>query len=306
MTNTSTVLITGGTGLVGQVLRQQLLAKGYAIKLLSSSKSKCNGIDVFYWNIENEHIDKKALENVDYIIHLAGANISEKKWSAQQKKIIIESRTLSTKILVNELKKNKQNLKAFISSSATGYYGAITSEQIFKETDKNANDFLGNVCAQWEEGVEEINTLGIRTVKLRTGVVLSKEGGALKKLIAPARWGLSAAMGSGKQYLPWIHIDDLCKMYIHCLENSNIEGVYNAVAPQHITNKKFTKELALHLNKPYFLPNIPYFLLKAVLGEMSLIILEGSRISNEKIIATGFQFQFNTIKEALESLKNKS
>lgn len=306
MTKASTILITGGTGLVGQALRQKLIAKGYAIKLLSTSKNKCNGIDVFYWNLENEQLDERALENIDYIIHLAGANISDKRWTAQQKKVIIDSRTISTNLLLNELKKRNKTLKAFISSSATGYYGAITSEHIFLETDQNEQDFLGKVCNQWEAGVEEISALGIRTVKLRTGVVLSNKGGALKKLIAPARWGLSAAMGSGKQYLPWIHIDDLCNMYIHCLENNHIQGVYNAVAPQHITNKDFTKELAVSLNKPYFLPNIPYFLLKTVLGEMSLIILEGSRISCEKIIATGFQFKYKAITEALHSLTNKS
>lgn len=302
MNNTKNILITGGTGLVGKRLQELLKLKGYSIKLLSSQKPLCNGTDIFHWDYATQYIDEKALENVDYIIHLAGANIAEKKWTSERMRLIIDSRSKTAELLFNALKNNTHSVKAFISSSATGYYGAVTSQTIFRETDAAATDFLGMTCQQWENSVQPINALGIRTVLLRTGVVLANHGGAIAKLKTPAKFGLSAALGSGKQYFPWIHIDDLCNMYLKAIEDENLYGPYNAVSPQHVTNKEFTQALATTLHKPYFLPNVPAFILKLALGEMALILLEGSRVSSDNIQRAGFEFQYRTINEALQNI----
>lgn len=299
MSNKKYILITGGTGLVGKKLQQQLLSKGYGVKILSSNKKKCDNNTVFYWDITTKTIGENSVENVDYIIHLAGANIADGKWTTKQKQLIIDSRTITTQLLYETLKKRNHQLKAFISASATGYYGAITTATIFNEGNSAANDFLGVTCKKWEESVNEFSSIGIRTVILRTGIVLSKNGGAIKKLLRLAELGLAAALGSGKQYFPWIHIDDLCNMYVKVIEDENISGVYNAVAPQHITNFEFTKALTRSVKKPFFMPNIPTFAIKLLLGEMAIILLEGSRVSAEKIIQTGFKFNYENIDKAL-------
>jgi uncharacterized protein (TIGR01777 family) len=302
MTPGKTILITGGTGLVGKHLHQQLLVKGYNIKILSSNESACNGINTFYWNINTGFIDKRALENVNYIVHLAGANIAQKRWTAAQKQNILDSRIKSIQLLLNTIDLSTNQLSAVVSSSATGYYGAYTSEKIYHESDAAAEDFLGHTCFQWENSVNQFHQLKVRTVVLRTGVVFAKGGGALEKLKMFAKFGLSAAFGTGKQYFPWIHIHDLCAMYIKAIEDNTMHGAYNAVAPQHINNKDFTIAFAKSLRKPYFLPNVPAFVLKTILGEMAVMLLEGSRISCKKIQNTGFDFKFKDCEEALRDL----
>ncbi len=302
MNNKETILITGGTGLVGKQLQLKLIAKGFNVRILSSNKALCNNLTIFYWDITTNTIDANALKLVDYVIHLAGANIAEKKWTSLQKQLIIDSRTKTTQLIVDSLKANNQSLKAFISSSATGYYGAITSDKIYTETDCSASDFLGTTCQQWENSVGAISALGIRTVILRTGIVLAKNGGAIAKLILPAKLGLSSALGNGNQFFPWIHSDDLCDMYLKAIEDVSMNGVYNAVAPQHVSNKDFTKAFVKSLNKPFFMPNVPAFLLKLILGEMAIMLLTGSRVSCHKIETTGFQFKYKTIDEALKNI----
>jgi len=296
------VLITGGTGLVGSELSSSLKEKGYEVIHLSRTENLNAEFKAYKWNIKEGYIDPKALIGISHIIHLAGANISGGRWTDQRKKVIIESRTLSTSLLLSEVKKHNLQLASFISASATGYYGAVTDEKIYSETDSPAFDFLGEVCRKWEEEIFKFRELGSRTAVLRTGVVLTLKGGALKKLITPVKLGIGTPVGSGEQYMPWIHIKDLCNMYIHALENETINGAYNAISSEHVTNKEFTKKLAKTVRRPFWPIPVPSFMIKLLFGEMSKIILEGSRVSNEKIKSTGFKFKFTEVKSSLEDL----
>jgi len=291
----ASILITGGTGLVGSNLCNLLKSKGHNVLILSRSKTKKT--NVFHWDIEKKHIDNEAIINADYIIHLAGAGIADKRWTKSRKKQLIASRVDSTNLLFEKVKELNPNLKGFISASGIGFYGAITSKKIFQENDAPNNDFLSKICILWEKEVSKFNSLNIRTVVLRTGVVFSKEGGALEKIIKPIKLGAGASLGSGKQYMPWIAMEDLCNMYVSAIENIEIKGIYNAVAPEHITNEELTKSIAKTLKKPLWLPNIPSFFLKIILGELAVILLEGSRVSSEKIKKTGFNFLFPTIEK---------
>ena len=289
-----TVLITGGTGLVGQLLKRQLSEKKYIVRVLTRSPK--NEGD-FSWDIDNDYIDEKAFQNLDYIIHLAGAGIADKKWTAERKKQIIDSRTKSTELLLQKVKKNNVQLKGFISASAIGYYGAITSDKIFTEIDKSATDFLGKVCNLWEKSVLEFKNNQIPTTIFRIGIVLSKNGGALDKMKTP----IISPIASGKQFLPWVHIDDLVKMFIFAIEN-NLTGIYNAVAPEEQTSYSFSKLLAKKTKKLFLPIGVPTFLLKLIFGEMSIILTTGSRISSKKIRDAGFQFSNTKLEKSLDSL----
>ena len=194
---------------------------------------------------------------------------------------------------------------AFISSSAIGYYGIITSDKIYEEDDTPGNDFLAETCVKWESVVDQFETVKIRTVKIRTGIVLSTDGGALVEIAKPIKYNFGAAIGSGKQYIAWIHVEDLCNMYIHAIENESMHGAFNAVAPQHMTNKDFTKGVAHQLKKILWLPNVPAFVLKLMLGKRAQLVLEGCRVSSSKILKTGFQFKYPLLKEALQNLYSK-
>ena len=292
------ILITGGTGLIGRRLSSILKSAGYQVRILSREKTTHKSDQVFTWNINKRSLDQNALKDVDHIIHLAGAGIADQKWSNKRKKDIIDSRVISTELLYNAVKEQKIPLKTFISASAIGYYGSITSETIFKETDQAASDFLGKVCNLWEQSIFQFKKLKIRTVALRTGIVLSKNGGALKKITGP----VIAPLGSGKQYMPWIHIDDLCKLYIQAIEDDRVKGAYNAVSPEHHTNNSFSKTVAKIYKRPLLPIGAPKFILKAILGEMSTIILNGSRISSNKIKTLGFKFDYEKLENALKNL----
>ena len=296
------VLITGGSGLVGRFLGKKLIEKGYHVSILSRNVLQSKNSNVYYWNPEKEEIDSDAIANTDYIIHLAGANIGEKRWTTKRKQVILDSRVKTAELLLKKINETKAKPKAFISASATGYYGAITSDNTFVETDIPANDFLGKTCLNWEESADKFAETGIRTVKIRTGLVLTKKGGALEKMLVPVKLGLGSPIGSGKQYMPWIHIDDLCNIYMKAIEDTKMEGVFNAVAPEHISNKEFVKTLADVLNKPFWFPNIPSFVLKIVFGEMSKIVLKGSKVSSEKIIKADYRFEFTNLKDAFDDL----
>ncbi len=298
----TTILISGGTGLVGRYLCKKLKEKGYKVAILSRVSRQDLETPTYNWNIARNEIDKKAIETADYIIHLAGANIGRKRWTKKRKQLIIESRVKTGQLLFNKIKENKNKLKAFISASATGYYGAITTDKIFSEIDASYNDFLSNTCQQWEKSAESFEALGIRTVKIRTGVVLTKHGGALAKMITPVRLGIGSAIGSGGQYFPWIHINDLCGIYIKAIEDTRMKGVYNAVAPDHKTNKDFTMTLARVLKKPFWFPNIPAVAMKLMFGKMSDMLLQGSRVSSNKIRSAGYNFIFPNLEGALDNL----
>jgi len=294
------VLISGGSGLVGKILSEKLKTKGFDVAILSRTNKP--GFKTYLWHPDKNQIDPKAIQSSDYIIHLAGANIAEKRWTDSRKKLIRDSRVESANLIFNELKKQKKELKAFISASAVGYYGARTSDNIFAEEHSASDDFLGQTCLAWEQAAKQFEEIGIRTVIIRTGVVLDKQAGALSKMILPIKIGLGSAIGNGRQYMPWIHIDDLCELYIKAIEDNHMNGVFNAVSPDFQTNKSFTHILAKTLKKPFFLPNIPAFLLKLALGEMSIILLQGSRVSADKLIELGFTFKFPNLRSALKDL----
>jgi uncharacterized protein len=296
------VLISGGTGIIGLPLCKMLIDKGYNIAILSRETKSEKNIKTYYWNIDKHEIDKEAVETADYIIHLAGANIGEKRWTKERKQLIIDSRIKSSELIFNKLKEINCRPKAFISASAIGYYGSITSDKIFSESDPPSNDFLGKTCKQWEESADRFNELGVRIVKIRTGVVLTKQSGVLEKLAKPVNFGLGAALGNGKQYIPWIHIEDLCGIYLKAIEDNQMKGPYNAVARDHKTNTDFMRIIAQILKRPYWLPNIPASILKIYYGEMSDIILKGSRVSSDKLITAGYKFQYPNLEKALIDL----
>jgi hypothetical protein len=292
------ILITGGTGLVGKCLSQYLLEQGYQVAHLSRSLQS-RDYKTFLWNYKEGKIDNKAIEFADVIIHLAGENISNARWTKQQKQVIIDSRVKTTLLLKSAIDSAQKKPELFISASAIGYYGTFNSEEIFTEDSPAGNDFLADVVMQWESAVDEIEASGLSIVKLRTGVVLDKDKGAFPKIIKPIKMGLASVLGSGKQYMPWISNTDLARIYAFVIENNlkNSNEVYNAVSPEFINNKQMTKVLAKALKKPMFLPAIPEFIFKIMFGEMSSILLYGSRVSSEKLSKSGFKFEYSSIKD---------
>jgi uncharacterized protein len=297
------ILITGGTGLIGRRLTTFLLEKGYQVTYLSRRKEHIPNVKVYQWDIQRAYIEDGALENADYIIHLAGAGIADKRWSDARKRELINSRVQPIELIISHLqKKPSAKLKAFISASGIGFYGGDRGDEKLSEGSLAGNDFLAECTRKWEEAANKVNQLTIRTVKLRIGVVLSDKGGALPQLVMPIRYFIGAALGSGKQWLSWIHIDDLCKLFIQAIENDAMNGPYNAVSSNPVTNKTMTKIAAKVLEKPLWLPNLPAFILKLALGDMSQIVLGGTLVLNQKIIQTGFKFQYEQLEDALEDL----
>ena len=295
------ILIAGGTGFVGKKLIPFLVEKGYSIHVLTRNPSanSSKNIRFFQWEIERQYIDKKAFEGVEILINLTGANIGEKRWTEQRKKEIIDSRKNSIDVLYQYISENKFNINTFISSSAVGFYGAVTTDKTFVETSENGNDFLASVCQKWEDAALKFNDLGIRTIILRKGVILGKEGGMVKKLSPLAKLGINVSLGSGKQYLPWIDIRDLVRLYDFFLSNAQLSGIYNAVATEQITMSDLSKALLQAFGKKSFLPNAPAFVIRLLFGEMAVMLLEGSKVSNEKLKTTGFSFEFDTIEKSL-------
>jgi uncharacterized protein (TIGR01777 family) len=295
------VLISGGSGFIGRHLTSLLIQKGYSVSILSRSEKKNTAeISYYKWDVASQFIEEDAVLKADYIIHLAGENIADKRWTKKRKDEIINSREQSTQLIYSVLKKNNKVLEAFVSASAIGIYGAVNGEEICTEETSPGNDFLGFTCQKWEESIDFIEYLRIRTVKIRTGLVLGKEDGFLKKLLPIFKWRLGAALGSGKQYMPWIHVDDLCNMYYHAIVNPNMVGPYNAAVNDNTNNIIFSKTLAKVLGYSIWLPNVPAFIIKLGMGEMSKIVLTGRRVSSDKIENTGFQFKFKDLKEALK------
>jgi uncharacterized protein (TIGR01777 family) len=305
-----TVLITGGTGLVGSRLTELLLARNYNVIVLSRSKKETSTPNLSYaiWNVEEQTIDVSVFATTDYIVHLAGAGVADKRWSSSRKKEILDSRTQSSALLVKTLQHNSNKVQAVISSSAIGWYGPDPSLHTngFEETDTPFNDYLGNTCKLWEESIEPITQQNIRLVKLRTGIVLSTKGGALKEFLNPIKMGIAAILGSGKQIISWIHIDDLCNQFIYAIEHENMQGIYNAVAPNPVNNKTLTLSIAKQVKGKFYIPvYVPSFMLKIILGEMSIEVLKSTIVSSKKIEVAGFNFNYKTIDTALSNLLNK-
>ena len=296
--------------MIGKALTEALLEKNYKVIILSRKVASQQPINenLLYaeWDIPNQIIDKIAIERADYIIHLAGAGIADKRWTKKRKQEIIVSRVKSGELLTKTLQEIPNKVKAVISASAIGWYGAdpvIPNPKPFTEDDPADSSFLGETCKQWEESTEPVTQLGKRSVKLRTGIVLSKQGGALKEFEKPLRFGIAAILGNGRQVYSWIHIDDLVRLYITAIEDDNMRGAYNAVTPKPVSNKELTLQLARTKKGSFFIPvYIPSFALKIALGEMSIEVLKSATVSCDKIHYSGFTFLYPTIEAALKNL----
>ncbi len=293
----ASILITGASGLIGSHLQKCLRKKNQ--RVLTLSRTASNNNNTFSWDIQNGKIDEEAVKNADYIIHLAGAGIADKYWTRKRKKEIIQSRTKSTKLLIETIKKHNPNLKGFIAASGVGAYGLKTSEKVFTEDEDYGKGFAAAVCRLWEQESKKCADLNIRTCIFRIGVVYSEDGGAFEKIKKPIKYNVGAALGSGKQFMPWIHINDLCELFYKAITDEKMEGIYNAVAPEHITNKEVTKQLASSLKKRIWLPNVPELVMQLIFGQMASILLKGNKVSSEKIIKTGFQYKYKNIADCL-------
>ncbi|MFN4082608.1 MAG: TIGR01777 family oxidoreductase [Bacteroidia bacterium] len=300
MTN---VLITGGTGLVGSKLSKMLTNSGYQVFHLTRNPAKSQ-YKSYKINVDKNQIDTDWLNEIDYIINLAGAGVADKKWTDSYKQEIYDSRIKLTRIIADLLRQKPNKVKAFISASAIGIYGIHSFEPTLEDTPA-AENFLAKVCTDWEYEANKISEAGIRVAILRIGIVLDKNGGFIKAVSTPAKFGLGAALGSGKMITSWIHIEDLCRMFIYAIENQHIQGAYNAVAPNPATNKELTKYICKALNKPFLMPNVPAFALKLAMGEMADMVLSSQNISSKKICDAGFKFKFTNAENAIMDLLNK-
>ena len=297
----SNVLITGGSGLIGKHLSALLLSKGYTVgHLTRSDYKKLDNIKLFTWDVDKGEIDQHAIPWADYIIHLAGETVGQ-RWTKSAKQKILQSRVDSTLLIVEQLKKSNHQLKSLICASAVGYYGDDTGDKLLIEESPQGDGFLADVVANWEEAADSGVNYAEQLVKIRIGIVLSEEGGALSKMAMPIKWGVGSALGSGRQWLSWIHINDLCKMFLQAVEKP-LHGIFNGVGPKPITNKEFTKLLAHQLKRPIILPRVPAFVLKLMLGEMSVLALGSNRAEPVAFLREGFTFGFPKLDEALKSL----
>ncbi|MCB0486196.1 MAG: TIGR01777 family oxidoreductase [Flavobacteriaceae bacterium] len=293
-------LITGATGLIGKEIVRLCKEKGHTVHYLTTNEQKIAKTDNyqgFYWNPDKGIIDAKCLERVDVIINLAGASIA-KRWTTSYKKAIIDSRVKSLQLLYSLLSKNNNNVKQLISSSAIGIYPSSLTKEYTEDNSEINKSFLGKVVDVWEKETANFTAIGLEVSKVRIGVVLSKTGGALEQMAKPVKYGVGAPLGNGKQYLSWIHIEDVARIFLHIAEN-NLIGAFNAVGNNPVTNAKITKTIAKSLKKPLWLPNVPAFMLKLLLGEMASIVLESQKVSNKKIIETGFNFKFSSLESAV-------
>lgn len=305
-----TILITGGTGLVGKALTAKLLAKNYKVIILTRNMPHVKdnkNIEYAVWNIKQNEIDVMALQKADAIIHLAGAGVMDKKWTDGYKKEIEESRTKSSELLVNALKNNINKVKVIVSSSAIGWYGGDKiANHFFIETDKSDDQYLGIVCKKWEDSISEATALGIRVCKMRTGIVLSKFGGAYVEFRKSLAFNIASILGNGKQMISWIHMEDLCNQFIFALENEQIEGSYNAVAPVPVSNKALTIAMAKIVCPKFFIPAyVPTFILKIMLGARSIEILKSATVSSKKIEQAGYMFLYPAVEGAIKNLEGK-
>ncbi len=299
------VLITGASGLVGTRLTELLLKKGYKVNTLGRQtadlRPQKNAVNQFAWDMDKGTLDTKAFEGVTAIIHLAGAGVAEKRWSDDRKKEIIDSRVKSAKLIFDFIKKNKHEVKIFISASAVGYYGDCGDELITEER-KAGVGFLAEVCKQWEQSARQFSKLGIREVRCRIGIVLATSGGALPELTRTIPLGVASYFSKDNLYYPSIHIDDVCGIMIHALENENVNGAYNTTAPRPLPMKDLMREILHAKESKAILVPTPPFAIKLAMGEMSEILLSSQRCSADKIAATGFRYKFADIHLALQNI----
>lgn len=295
------VVITGGTGLIGSHLSTLLATEGCQVVHLTRGVKKKGRYNTFRWNPDEGYCDKDAFRDGDAIIHLAGSGIGQGRWTEARRREILRSRTVTGE-LINMMTIGSGIVPSvFITASGVNYYGSETSEKIFTETDPPAEDFLGEVCRQWEAAADPFSVAGVRVVKVRTAVVLARHGSALSKMTAPAKAGLIVRIGPGSQYFPWIHVTDLCSVYHKAITDNNMSGPFNAVAPHQVTHDMMMSEVARQKRLPVFLPHVPAWLLRIVLGDMSVILTHGSRISSDHLSETGFRFSYPDISAALRA-----
>jgi hypothetical protein len=302
LTRQPSVLITGGSGLIGRYLTSLLLSEGYKVSHLSRSSGQFGRVRVYRWDPDQKYIDPEGIRGVNYIIHLSGANIGNGRWTRRRKQEIINSRVGTANLLHSVVKSAGQPLKAFISASAIGYYGASSTENIYTETDPPASDFLGQTCRDWENAADLFSMSNIRTVKIRTAVVLEKTDAALARFLSAARFGIFPTLGTGRQYMPWIHIADLCRVYLMALKDNAMSGAYNAAAPDHTDNRRFVRTLSEVMKRPFISPPVPGIILRLAMGESAVIALNGSRVSSQKLISQGFIFEFPDLENALADI----
>ena len=295
------VLITGGSGLLGSSLTKKLVSEKIEVVHLTREKSSKNDVKNYIWDWRNKEIDERCFTGVTHIVHLAGAGIAEKAWTQKRKNTIVKSRVLTTRLLHSKIKSNNLKIKAFISASAVGYYGAQFSEKVFSETDPSYEDFMGNCCKQWEKATDLFMPIS-RVVKLRLGVILDPNFGALPRIAGMIKNRLGSPLGTGKQHMPWIHIQDAVELFYQAIISEQFSGIYNAVSNDIVTNADLTNRIGQVLNRKIWLPNVPSFLLKFLYGEMADTILKGVKVSNKKLKSTDFTFKYENLDQALREI----
>jgi uncharacterized protein (TIGR01777 family) len=286
------VLITGGTGFIGQALQTYLQSTGHEVRILSRKSG---------WDVLNQTMDPSVLDGIDAIVHLAGAGIADKRWTTARKKELISSRVDSTRLLARVLRTEKHEVHTFVSASAIGYYGADSGQKTCVETTESGADFLAECTRAWEDAVDEMT--GLRVVKLRIGLVMERDGGIFPVFARPIRLFAGFILGDGNQGQSWIHRDDLVRMFAQALTDERAQGVYNAVAPVPLTHAAMTQEIAGALHRPVWWPHVPAFMLRLILGEMACLVTGGNFVSSQKIQnELGFTFTYKRFSEAIKQL----
>lgn len=299
-----TVLIGGGSGLVGSHLSQMLSDKGYTVWHLSRSPGADDRYRTFAWDTQQDYIDQAAVDGADFVINLAGAGIADKRWTEQRKQLIIDSRVQTTQLLHRAIKQSPTPPTTYISASAAGYYGD-RGEEVLTETDPPGTGFLSRSCIAWEKAASQVSGPNLRNVIIRIGIVLSTEGGALPKMTMPVNFFAGVYFGNGRQWMPWIHIDDLCRIFIYAVEEEKMTGIYNGVGPNPARNHDLVEAVAEVKDKPVLMLPAPAFALKLAMGEMSHVVLDSTRAASDKLAGAGFSFQYPQLQAALKALYTK-
>jgi len=303
------IIITGGTGSIGQKLVKELTVRGDEIIVFTrdpenAKKKIANSNKYVKWDYERLNDWMNELNGVDIVVHLAGANLGAKRWNEEYKKHAYDSRIISTRNLVEAIKSVDAKPKTYICASAVGIYGDRYDEML-NESSSLGNDYLANLCIDWEKEAQKVEQYGVRRVSVRTGLVLMKDEGVLKQLLLPFKLFIGGHLGNGRQWFPWIHVDDIVGIYLHSIDNETVSGSINAASPGIVTNKEFSKTLGKVLTRPALFP-VPKITLKIISGELGNYITDSQRISVEKIIEAGYEFKFKTLENSLKKIINKA